>query len=156
MRESISLKLQPNHVWVEFGKMIYYTFKGEFPPPANYYFAASKGVGLKLQRLLTNPKRLREELIKNWDAHCKTGITDTEPVPLEGALLDHLKKFDFSISNTRPSCSSSVATRARSSILDASEPHPSQNGFPSMHRPMQYNRKRADTSNSSSRSIQRS
>ena len=92
-----ALKLQPNHVWVEFGKMIYYTFKGEFPPPANYYFAASKGVGLKLQRLLANPKKLREELIKNWDAHCKTGITDTEEVPLEGALLDHLKKFDFSI-----------------------------------------------------------
>jgi hypothetical protein len=92
-----ALKLQPNDVYVELGKMVYYTFKGEFPRPANYYFAASKGVGLKLQRLLSNPKKLREELTKNWDAHCKTGITDTEEVPLEGKLLDHLKKFDFSI-----------------------------------------------------------
>lgn len=92
-----ALKLQPNHVWVEFGKMVYYTFKGEFSRPANYYFAASKGVGLKLQRLLSNPKVLREELIKNWDAHCKTGITDTEEVELEGPLLDHLKQFDFTI-----------------------------------------------------------
>jgi len=44
-----------NDVWVELGKTIYYAFKGEFPPPANYYFAASKGVGLKLRSLLANP-----------------------------------------------------------------------------------------------------
>ena len=55
-----ALKLQPNDVWVEFGKIIYYTFKGEFPPPTNYYLAASKGVGLKLQRLLADPARLRD------------------------------------------------------------------------------------------------
>ena len=79
------------------GVLIYYTFKGEFTVPANYYFAASKGVGLKLQSLLANPTRLREELIKNWDAQCKTGITETEAIPLEGDLLAYLKKFDFSI-----------------------------------------------------------
>lgn len=92
-----ALKLQPSHIWVELGKMIYYTFKHEFPAPANYYFAASKGVGLKLQRLLANPNKLREEMIKSWDAHCKAGITETAVIPLEGALLDHLNKFDFSI-----------------------------------------------------------
>jgi hypothetical protein len=92
-----ALKLQPNHVWVEFGKIIYYTFKGEFLPPANYYFAASKGVGLGLQNLLANPKKLREGLIKNWDTHCKKGITETEEIALEGDLLEYLKKFDFSI-----------------------------------------------------------
>ena len=64
-------KLQPHDVWLEFGKVIYYTFKGEFPPPANYHFAASKGVGLKLQRLLANPAKLHSELIKNWDDYCR-------------------------------------------------------------------------------------
>ena len=70
-----ALQLAPNDVWVELGKIIYYTFKSEFPPPTNYYFAASKGVGLKLKRLLTNPAKLREELIENWDGHCKKEIT---------------------------------------------------------------------------------
>jgi hypothetical protein len=90
-------KLQPNDVWVEFGKIIYHTFKGEFPMPSNYYFAASKGVGLKLQSLLANPVKLRSELIKNWDAQCRKGITDTEEIPLQAALLDYLNKFDFKI-----------------------------------------------------------
>ena len=90
-------KLQPNDVWIEFGKIIYHTFKGEFPPPTNYYFAASKGVGLKLQSLLATPMKLRSELIKNWYAHCREGITDTEEIPLEGALLDWFNKFDFTI-----------------------------------------------------------
>ncbi len=95
--KSYAKKLQPNDVWVEFGKIIYYAFKGEFPPPANYYFAASKGVGLKLQKLLANPPKLRSELIKNWDAYCRNGITDTEEIPLEGALLAYLRRFDFRI-----------------------------------------------------------
>lgn len=92
-----ALKLAPNDVWVELGKIIYYTFKREFPSPANYYFAASKGVGLKLQRLLADPVKLRAELIQNWDSHCKTQITDTAEIPLEGPLLDYLNKFDFTI-----------------------------------------------------------
>lgn len=90
-------KLQPNDAWVECGKIIYYTFKGEFPPPANYYFVASKGVGLNLQRLLSNPDKLRSELIKNWDSHCRKGITETEQIPLQGPLLGYLKKFNFKI-----------------------------------------------------------
>ncbi len=89
--------LNPSDVWVEFGKIVYYTFKGEFPAPANYYFAASKGVGLSLKRLLADPEKLRTELIANWDKYCKNGISDTVEIPLEGALLDYLNKFDLRI-----------------------------------------------------------
>ena len=92
-----ALQLQPGHVWVELGKIVYYTFKGEFPPPANYYFAASKGVGLKLKRLLSDPAKLRTGLITKWDGYCKKGISDAAEIPLEGALLDYLNKFDFRI-----------------------------------------------------------
>jgi hypothetical protein len=48
-------ELMPSQVWVELGKIIYYSFIGEYPPPQNYYFAASKGLGLKLKKLLTQP-----------------------------------------------------------------------------------------------------
>lgn len=90
-------ELKPTQVWVELGKIIYYSFVGEYPPPKNYYFAASKGLGLKLKKLLTKPKELKAKLIENWDGYCKTKITDTKAIPLEGDLLAYLDKFDFSI-----------------------------------------------------------
>lgn len=92
-----ALKLTPANIWVELGKVIYYTFKGEFTPPRNYYFAASKGVGLKLQTLLANPAKFRQGLIDHWDSHCTKEITDTAEIPLEGALLGYLNKFNFAI-----------------------------------------------------------
>ena len=90
-------KLTPSQMWVEIGKMVYYTFRGEFTVPKNYHFAASKGVGLSLQKLLADPAKLKKGLIDNWDAQCKTKITDTAAMPLEGRLLDYLNKFDYRI-----------------------------------------------------------
>lgn len=90
-------ELMPSQVWVELGKVIYYSFSGEYPPPTAYYFAASKGIGLKLKKLLTKPDKLKAELIANWDKYCRTEITTTEEIPLDGALKDYLDKFDFKI-----------------------------------------------------------
>jgi hypothetical protein len=77
-----------------------WTFAEGYPPPQKYYFAASKGLGLKLKKLLTKPKKLKEELRANWDKHCKTKITDTTQVPLTGKLREYFEKFDFSIFST--------------------------------------------------------
>ena len=90
-------ELKPTQVWVELGKIIYYSFIGAYPPPTNYYFAASKGLGLKLKKLLTKPDELKKELIANWEGYCKTKITETKEIPLDGALKDYLQKFDFTI-----------------------------------------------------------
>jgi len=92
-----ALKLTPSEVWVELGKIIYYSFNGEFPSPTNYYFVASKGVGLSLKQLLTNPAKLRQGLIENWDGYCKKGITETTEIPLDDGLLNYLNKFNFAI-----------------------------------------------------------
>ena len=54
-----ALQLKPSHIWVELGKIIYYSFIGEFKPPTNNYFAASKGVGLKLKKLFAKPNDRR-------------------------------------------------------------------------------------------------
>ena len=90
-------ELKPTQVWVELGKIIYHSFSGEYPSPTNYYFAASRGLGLKLKKLLTHPDQLKAKLIENWDAYCKTKITEKKQIPLEGKLLDYLNKFDFRI-----------------------------------------------------------
>jgi hypothetical protein len=90
-------QLQPAQVNVELGKIIYYSFLGQYPPPEKYYFAASKGLGLSLKKLLTKPKDLKEQLRSNWDKHCQAKITDTALVPLSGKLLEYFEQFDFSI-----------------------------------------------------------
>jgi hypothetical protein len=90
-------KLGPADVWVELGKIIYYTYCNQFTPPQNYFFAASKGVGLSLQTLLAAPDKLKQGLIDNWSSHCTNKITDTEPIQLKGKLLAYLKAFDFRI-----------------------------------------------------------
>jgi hypothetical protein len=94
--------LQPAQVYVEMGKIIYYSFIGEYPPPTKYYFAASKGLGLKLKKLLTKPNELKKELRANWDKHCKTKITDMAEVEATGKLLEYFEEFDFSIFDMIP------------------------------------------------------
>ena len=89
--------LYPSDVWVEFGKIIYYSFRGDYPPPRKYYFVAPKQVGTTLGKLIANPHRLKPELQKQWNDHCKDSITAAAQIVLEGDLLDYFETFDFSI-----------------------------------------------------------
>lgn len=89
--------LAPSQVWVEFGKIIYYSFIDEYPPPEAYYFVAPQGVGTKLSQMLNDSAKLRFGLIENWDKYCLKGITDTKTIPLDGPLREYLDDFDFSI-----------------------------------------------------------
>lgn len=87
--------LAPGDIWVELGKLCYYTFIGDYSVPRAYCFVAPRGVGTKLLNLIKKPEKLREELIAKWATKCATQITATKSVPLEGALLKHVKAFDF-------------------------------------------------------------
>jgi len=89
--------LTPSDVWVEFGKIIYFTYRGDFPAPRKYYFVAPKQIGTKLGNFLSDAKKLKEELKLNWGSYCESGITSTEKIRLEGDLLTYLDSFDFTI-----------------------------------------------------------
>lgn len=89
--------LQPNNIWVEIGKIIYYSFIGDYPPPRTYYFVSPKGVGTKLAKYLASPEQLKTESRSNWASHCQDDITSTQPIPLTGALLAYFDQFNFSI-----------------------------------------------------------
>jgi hypothetical protein len=88
--------LAPSDIWVELGKLCYYTHIGAYSVPRGYRFVAPLGIGTKLLKLLKKPENLRKELIANWAAKCATQITSTKNVLLEGALLAHVEAFDFS------------------------------------------------------------
>ncbi|MDP9702409.1 hypothetical protein J2T16_005387 [Paenibacillus intestini] len=89
--------LAPSDVWVEFGKLCYYTFKNEFTIPKKYIFATSKGIGPLLKTYIQDPKQLKTNLIINWERHCKNKITDTEIVELTGNFKVYVEQFDFSV-----------------------------------------------------------
>ncbi|MBL8600482.1 MAG: hypothetical protein JNK72_01015 [Myxococcales bacterium] len=94
--------LAPSDVWVELGKLAFYTLKGEYSFPRRYYFVAPRGVGPKLSNLLKKPNKLRDDLLANWDKACRTEITKPDPVECDAAMKAHILSMDFSIFHTIP------------------------------------------------------
>ncbi len=94
--------LAPGDVWVELGKLAYYTLKSEYSYPRSYFFVAPQGVGPKLSNLLKKPHALRDGLLANWDKACRTEITKTEVVDCDAAMKAHIASLDFSIFKTKP------------------------------------------------------
>ena len=93
-------KLSPKDIWLELGKLCYYTFKKEYTPPRRYFFVSPEGPTNELSKLLRGPDKIRKGLMANWDTNCRRKITAKLEVKLEDGLLAHVKSFDFSnISN---------------------------------------------------------
>ena len=93
--------LVPSDIWVEIGKIVYYSYKQEYTPPRKYYFVAPYGIGTKLLKLLENSANLKEEARKQWGKSCQDKITETATIRLEGDLLNWFEDFDFSIFSTK-------------------------------------------------------
>ncbi|RYG99673.1 MAG: hypothetical protein EON58_03105 [Alphaproteobacteria bacterium] len=89
--------LTPSEVYIELGKLCYYTYTGEYTVPELYYFAAPQGVGTKLSQLIKNPDSLRQALLQNWDDKCRDKITTTQSVHLDGDFKAYVENFDFDI-----------------------------------------------------------
>lgn len=93
--------LRPSDIWVEIGKIIYYSHCKEYMPPRIHFFVCSQGIGTKLEKLLNKPSVLKEEASKNWEAHCQNSITTTAKIKLEGDLKSYFDAFDFSVFSSR-------------------------------------------------------
>lgn len=94
--------LTPGDIWVELGKLVYYTYKNEYTYPRRYVFVAPQGAGTKLSNLLKRADKLKEQLIDNWEQHCRTGITATATIELNAGLLTYIDSLDFSIFEAVP------------------------------------------------------
>jgi hypothetical protein len=95
-------RLTKTDVWLELGKLIYYTWKGEYTVPRKYYFCASRDVGSSLALLLRKPEELKSGLRAAWDKHCRAKIIARLDIPLEGDLLRYFDGFDLQIVSYRP------------------------------------------------------
>lgn len=86
----------------ELGKLVFYTSRGEYTYPRRYYFVAPQGGGTALLNLFRKPESLRKDLIESWAKNCRTHITRTAHIELDGPLLTHLNSLDFSIFEVVP------------------------------------------------------
>lgn len=93
--------LRPGDIWVEIGKIIYYSYLGEYVPPRRHYFICSQDIGTSLEKLLNKPTELKVKMVENWDKHCLNGITSTASIALSDALRAHFDAFDFSVFSSR-------------------------------------------------------
>lgn len=89
--------LTPGDIWLELGKLCYYTSNGDYVLPKKYYFVAPQGVGPTLGDYLDIGTKLKEELLKVWDKECKTLITSKKEIPLTEELKKHIEGIDFGI-----------------------------------------------------------
>lgn len=93
--------LRPGDIWVEIGKIIYYSYKSEYIAPRYHYFIGSQGIGTALEKLLGNPTELHSKMLENWDQHCLNGITSTQSIPLIGKLKKYFDNFNFAIFSSK-------------------------------------------------------
>jgi hypothetical protein len=93
--------LRPSDIWVELGKIVYYSHIGKYTPPRKHFFVASLGVGTKLEKLLNKPTELHKKFKENWNEHCKSKITITKEIELSGEFLSYVDAFDFTIFSSK-------------------------------------------------------
>lgn len=89
--------LTPTTAYLEIGKILWYSFKGDYIAPIKYYFIAPKGCGMSLSRILLDSDTILEKLKVAWDKNCRTKITTQAIIELEGKFLKYVESFDFSI-----------------------------------------------------------
>lgn len=89
--------LAPTDIYIELGKLAYYSHIGLYTLPRKYLFVSPKGVGPKLNLLFEDPVKLKQELIVNWEKYCQNDITKAAEVSLTKDLLSHIHTIDFSI-----------------------------------------------------------
>lgn len=90
-------KLAPTDIYKELGKLVYFTYKGDYSIPEKYYFVSPKGVGTSVFDMIQKPSDINQILSENWDKYCKDEITKKETIELQGDFETYVKSFNFSI-----------------------------------------------------------
>lgn len=92
-------KLNKSDILTEIGKCCYYCFKEDYRIPKRYYFVSPQGVTTQVMDLFNSPDNLKEELKINWKNRCRSKISSSQLIELEGDLLSFIGEMDFSIFN---------------------------------------------------------
>ncbi|MFD1627972.1 ABC-three component system protein [Azospirillum griseum] len=78
----------------EIGKVLFYSHRGDYTFPEEYYFVTHKGVTSPFQDLLDKPEDLRKFIIDKWEEHCRSKIRK-DPVELTVELKAYIESVPF-------------------------------------------------------------
>jgi hypothetical protein len=82
---------------LEVGKVLYYSFKGEFTRPTGFFFVAPRGINRNLKRLIAKPSEFKRALLDGWDEHCAKGLVEGSVTTLTDDLRAWIEEWDFSV-----------------------------------------------------------
>lgn len=80
----------------EVGKVLYYSWTGEFTAPERFYFVAPRGINRNLQKLIFNPSSFKATIITDWVKYCAHSIIKGVEIPLDDSLRTFIESWDFS------------------------------------------------------------
>lgn len=80
----------------ELGKVLYYSFKGEFTAPEKFFFVAPRGINRNLKALIFKPSEFNATMISEWDKYCAKSIIENEYISLDDGLKAFITAWDFS------------------------------------------------------------
>ena len=92
--------LTPSDYWKELAKLMYFTWKGDYAYPENYWIVASKGVGPKLSDLLNKPDVLKQALLSKWKEVSLLSVGG-QAIILCNGLESYINSRDFSVIQTK-------------------------------------------------------
>src|SRR5690242_11824353 len=66
----------------EVGKVLYYSWRGEFTAPTGFFFVAPRGLNRNLKKLVFNPSQFKRTILGDWDKYCASSIIENVEVSL--------------------------------------------------------------------------
>lgn len=81
----------------EVGKILWYSYTGEYKAPRVCRFIAPKGASTSLSLLLANADKLKKKVLQDWDKSIANKITTIGSITLDGKFLEYVENFDFRI-----------------------------------------------------------
>ncbi len=98
-------KLSIADVVLEIGKLIYYSYIGEYTLPSEYYFVSPKGSSTHLIKAIHDKtgNSLKAEVLERWEKSIRSEITSKVDVDLTIELKKYIdEKIDFTIFDDIP------------------------------------------------------
>lgn len=88
--------LSIDKVLVEIGKILYYSFKGNFTVPEKFIIVAPKGVSRSVEDLVFKPSEFKDFFIKEWGRYCgNKKIVSGFEIALDDKLKSFIQSYDF-------------------------------------------------------------
>lgn len=80
----------------EIAKVLFYTHRGDYHAPTEYWFITHQGVTSPFQDQLDDSEQLKSDILKDWDKLCRDKINNTS-VELTPAFETYIRNFNFKI-----------------------------------------------------------